>query len=213
MTESPTPAIADPVEGPQTPPSLLLPWLALGAGLAALTTAQTGLATQPVAAATPPVLVAEVNDAVTDFDLGRAPAMTLTPGPSRTIPPSTAEQLFAEPGRPVRAFPTGFTHPLLTAESSATPAAEERTTESTDTGPTAAQWAELRWCESSGDYRAISASGTYRGAYQFDLATWQSVGGTGDPAEADPAEQDLRAQLLEARRGSQPWPYCGRYIS
>jgi hypothetical protein len=67
----------------------------------------------------------------------------------------------------------------------------------------------IRACESGGDYGAVSSSGTYRGAYQFDYATWQSVGGSGDPAAASPAEQDMRAQMLYDQAGSSPWPVCG----
>jgi hypothetical protein len=73
-------------------------------------------------------------------------------------------------------------------------------------------WARLRHCESSGNYQALSPSGRYRGAYQFDFRTWESVGGTGDPVDASPEEQDLRARILYARRGSQPWPVCGRFL-
>jgi hypothetical protein len=69
--------------------------------------------------------------------------------------------------------------------------------------------AAIRACESGGDYGAVSSSGTYRGAYQFDSATWQSVGGSGDPAAASPAEQDTRAQMLHDQSGSSPWPVCG----
>ena len=65
-------------------------------------------------------------------------------------------------------------------------------------------------CESGGDPRAVSADGRYRGKYQFDMATWVSVGGTGDPAHASEAEQDRRALELLARRGRAPWPICGR---
>lgn len=64
-------------------------------------------------------------------------------------------------------------------------------------------------CESGGDPRAVSADGTYRGKYQFDLGTWESVGGHGDPAAASAAEQDYRAALLYVRSGSSPWPVCG----
>ena len=64
-------------------------------------------------------------------------------------------------------------------------------------------------CESGGDPTAVDASGTYRGKYQFDYGTWQSVGGSGDPAAAPEAEQDRRAQMLIAQRGSSPWPVCG----
>ncbi len=68
-------------------------------------------------------------------------------------------------------------------------------------------------CESGGDPTAVSASGKYRGKYQFDLETWRSVGGTGDPAKASEAEQDRRAAKLFKREGSAPWPVCGKVRS
>ena len=64
-------------------------------------------------------------------------------------------------------------------------------------------------CESRGDPTAVSADGRYRGKYQFDLPTWQSVGGTGDPALASEREQDRRARALAVERGAAPWPVCG----
>jgi hypothetical protein len=64
-------------------------------------------------------------------------------------------------------------------------------------------------CESGGDPTAVDASGTYRGKYQFDLQTWASVGGTGDPAAAPETEQDRRAAMLYERAGASPWPVCG----
>jgi len=64
-------------------------------------------------------------------------------------------------------------------------------------------------CESRGDPTAVSADGLYRGKYQFDLSTWQSLGGSGDPAQASEREQDHRARALAAERGSTPWPVCG----
>jgi hypothetical protein len=64
-------------------------------------------------------------------------------------------------------------------------------------------------CESGGNPAAISSGGTYRGKYQFDYGTWESVGGHGDPAAAPEAEQDYRAALLYSRSGSSPWPICG----
>ena len=80
-------------------------------------------------------------------------------------------------------------------------------------GPSAAESATLariRQCESRGNYSIVSRSGRYRGAYQFDFATWRGVGGSGDPAAASPAEQDYRALLLLRMRGTRPWPVCGR---
>jgi hypothetical protein len=64
-------------------------------------------------------------------------------------------------------------------------------------------------CESGGDPTAIGGGGLYRGKYQFAISTWQSVGGTGDPAAAPEAEQDRRAAILLARSGPGQWPVCG----
>ena len=64
-------------------------------------------------------------------------------------------------------------------------------------------------CESGGNYSTNTGNGFY-GAYQFTQETWQSVGGTGNPATASPAEQDKRAAMLYAQQGSSPWPVCGR---
>ncbi len=63
-------------------------------------------------------------------------------------------------------------------------------------------------CESGGNPRATSSDGTYRGKYQFDRQTWQSMGGKGDPARASEAEQDRRALALLRERGTSPWPNC-----
>ena len=80
--------------------------------------------------------------------------------------------------------------------------------------PTEQHWYNLRFCESTNNYRAESANGLFYGAYQFEPRTWRTVGGTGNPAHAPPEEQDARARLLYARRGDQPWPrdFCGRFL-
>jgi hypothetical protein len=72
------------------------------------------------------------------------------------------------------------------------------------------QLAAIAACESGGDPTAIGGGGLYRGKYQFDTGTWASVGGSGDPAAAPEAEQDMRAAQLYARAGASPWPVCGR---
>jgi hypothetical protein len=63
-------------------------------------------------------------------------------------------------------------------------------------------------CESGGDPTVVSADGHYRGKYQFSLATWRKVGGSGDPAEASEAEQDKRAAMLLEQAGPASWPSC-----
>ncbi len=64
-------------------------------------------------------------------------------------------------------------------------------------------------CESGGDPTAVSADGRYRGKYQFSRATWQALGGTGDPAAAPESVQDAMAAKLLAQSGTSPWPSCG----
>jgi hypothetical protein len=69
--------------------------------------------------------------------------------------------------------------------------------------------ARIAQCESGGNPAAVSADGQYRGKYQFDQATWERLGGTGDPAQASEAEQDRLAAKLLAESGTSPWPNCG----
>lgn len=73
-------------------------------------------------------------------------------------------------------------------------------------------WAALARCESGGNPRAVSSTGKYRGLYQFSIATWRGVGGSGDPAAASAGEQTYRAQLLYSRSGRGQWPTCGRLL-
>lgn len=63
-------------------------------------------------------------------------------------------------------------------------------------------------CESGGNPRAVSGDGRYRGKYQFDRATWRSLGGRGDPAAAPEAVQDRLALKLYRLRGTAPWANC-----
>ena len=87
-------------------------------------------------------------------------------------------------------------------------------------GPEPSEWEALRQCESNGNYAISSSSGKYRGAYQFDRTTWNSVAERHaphlvgvDPAAAAPADQDALALALYSERGASPWPHCGRYLS
>lgn len=64
-------------------------------------------------------------------------------------------------------------------------------------------------CESGGNPSTNTGNGFY-GKYQFTQSTWQSVGGSGNPAAASESEQDRRAAMLYAREGAHPWPVCGR---
>ena len=67
--------------------------------------------------------------------------------------------------------------------------------------------------DSAGGYRAVSADGVYRGAYQFLRSTWSNVAAAAgrndlvgvDPAAASPADQDQLALFLFRRSGPAPW--------
>jgi peptidoglycan hydrolase-like protein with peptidoglycan-binding domain len=80
----------------------------------------------------------------------------------------------------------------------------------TTSGSADATLERIAQCESGGDPTAVSASGQYRGKYQFDRQTWRANGGTGDPAAAPEATQDRIAAKLLAARGTTPWPVCGK---
>ncbi|MFQ5558874.1 MAG: transglycosylase family protein [Acidimicrobiales bacterium] len=93
------------------------------------------------------------------------------------------------------------------------------TTADTRDALSADQLYRLRLCESTDNYRAISPSGTYRGAYQFDQTTWDGVATRHfdwlvgvDPVDAEPWWQDAMARALWSERGDQPWPVCGKKL-
>ncbi|MFF3089331.1 ubiquitin-like domain-containing protein [Streptomyces nojiriensis] len=79
-------------------------------------------------------------------------------------------------------------------------------------GANGLNWAALAQCESGGRPSATDASGTYGGLYQFDVRTWQALGGSGRPQDAPGTEQTYRAKKLYVQRGASPWPHCGRTL-
>ena len=68
-------------------------------------------------------------------------------------------------------------------------------------------WGRLAQCESGGNPGTNTGNGFY-GMYQFTLSTWQSLGGTGYPHEADAATQTAMAKKLQAQAGWGQWPAC-----
>ena len=78
-------------------------------------------------------------------------------------------------------------------------------------GPSAsvdATFACIRQLESGNNYKAAGG-----GAYQFQDATWHSLGYSGTASDYPPAVQDEAARKLQARDGWAPWTtaaLCGR---
>jgi hypothetical protein len=68
---------------------------------------------------------------------------------------------------------------------------------------------QIVMCESSGNAATNTGNGYY-GMWQFDLPTWQSVGGAGLPSDASMDEQIRRARMLYDLRGWAPWSGCVR---
>jgi peptidoglycan hydrolase-like protein with peptidoglycan-binding domain len=88
----------------------------------------------------------------------------------------------------------------------------DATLNSVPTGDPATILAQIAECESGGDPTAVSPTGKYRGKYQFSQATWEALGGTGKPDEAEETVQDEFALALYNERGLAPWPTCGAKI-
>ncbi|HWI02258.1 MAG TPA: transglycosylase family protein, partial [Acidimicrobiales bacterium] len=71
-----------------------------------------------------------------------------------------------------------------------------------------ATFACIRQLESGNNYKSPGG-----GAYQFQDATWRSLGYTGSAQDHPPEVQDEAARQLKARDGWRPWttaPMCGK---
>ena len=74
--------------------------------------------------------------------------------------------------------------------------------------PYNAKLERMAQCESTGRWWISTGNGFF-GGLQFDLPTWQGVGGKGYPHQNSKLEQKYRAVILIKRRGFAPWPVCG----
>jgi hypothetical protein len=72
-------------------------------------------------------------------------------------------------------------------------------------------WERVARCESGGNWSIDTGNGFY-GGLQFELRSWEWVGGSGYPHEATKAEQIHRAELLHERQGWNAWPACSRKL-
>jgi hypothetical protein len=122
------------------------------------------------------------------------------PGPTTlpTVPPAPATTTTTVPPTTTTAPPSTTTVPPTT-------------TTGPPTFPLGGVWAQLRQCESDGNY-AIDTGNGYYGAYQFSASTWHGLGFSGLPSQAPPATQDTAAVELQARSGWGQWPACSRRL-
>jgi hypothetical protein len=69
-------------------------------------------------------------------------------------------------------------------------------------------WDAIAQCESGGNWGIDTGNG-YSGGLQFSPGTWQSNGGSGNPANASRAEQIRVAENVLQSQGIGAWPVCG----
>lgn len=78
--------------------------------------------------------------------------------------------------------------------------------------PSSDVWWLLAGCETGYRYDNPNTGNGFYGYFQFDLQTWQSVGGPGYPHEHSYEVQRSYAQALQTLRGWSPWPHCSRVL-
>lgn len=94
-----------------------------------------------------------------------------------------------------------------TSETAAVPTQRTRTTTAAPAVSDGSVWDRLAQCESGGNW-AINTGNGYYGGLQFNLSSWQAVGGSGLPSDASREEQIMRGQMLQSRQGWGAWPAC-----
>ena len=132
------------------------------------------------------------------------------PAPTTTAPAPTTTTTAA----PKPATTTTTAAPVAAAKAAPTPVAVVTPVTAPPVPPDAATFlACVRQRESHGNYRAVSANGVYRGAYQFAQSSWDLAArhaGRNDlvgvlPDQASPADQDALALNLYQWQGAKPW--------
>jgi len=76
---------------------------------------------------------------------------------------------------------------------------------------TVAVWDALAECETNSDWTKNTGNGFY-GGLQFEIQSWQDVGGEGIPSNTPREEQIYRADKLRQLQGWQAWPACAAQL-
>ena len=182
--------------------------------LAAAVTAAVGCSTEP---STPATYGNHATESPEPSNTGITPSYPTTTTPE--APPETTTT--TEPPEPILC--PGRGHPLhhlscdeaaaLANPSADAPSPQARSVGRGDKPPANDVLACIRSYEQGEAGYATDTGNGFGGAYQFDQQTWSSVGGSGRPADASPAEQDKRAWALYESRGLAPWPTPARQCS
>lgn len=141
-------------------------------------------------------------------------ALLLTACSSEQVSLSPTTTRYEDPASfqvPTTPAPTTTTRPVRTTRA-ARQAARTEVRRIPLAAPRGDVWTRLAQCESGGNPRAVSKSGKYRGAFQFSLSTWRSIGMSGDPIDHPYSVQLAAAKRLQARSGWGQWPTCARRL-
>jgi outer membrane biosynthesis protein TonB len=127
-----------------------------------------------------------------------SPLPTATPLPTAipTIQPTNTPIPTKTPTLAPTSIPIPTSTPLPTATPTPTPEPD-----SDDV------WDRLAACEAGGNWSTDTGNG-YFGGLQFSQGAWESVGGSGNPAQASRDEQISRGKALQAVRGWGAWGEC-----
>ncbi|HSW88411.1 MAG TPA: transglycosylase family protein [Candidatus Saccharimonadales bacterium] len=131
--------------------------------------------------------------------------LTLTPSPTNVLSSPTPT-----PTQPVKKTTTASVMSDSVVMFTVTPTPTITPTMDTSSSDDAI-WDKLAKCESNNHWDDDTGNGYY-GGLQFGQGTWESVGGTGNPAHASREEQIMRGKMLQAKRGWGPWGGCGKML-
>lgn len=102
--------------------------------------------------------------------------------------------------------------PTSTPTPTVTPTPTETPTSTANVDPGSDNvWNRLATCESNDNWSDNTGNGYY-GGLQFSQSAWQSVGGTGSPAQASQDDQIAKGKLLQARSGWRAWGACAKKL-
>jgi hypothetical protein len=167
----------------------------------------------------PPLPVTPTASVTPSLKPTEIPTLTPTPTATPTVTPTT--KVTPSPAITITPTPTQVAKKITTSASvvsdsvvmfTVTPTPTVTPTLTIDTsGADDAIWDKLAKCESNNHWDDDTGNGYY-GGLQFGQGTWESVGGTGNPAHASREEQIMRGKMLQAKRGWGPWGGCGKML-
>lgn len=128
-----------------------------------------------------------------------SPLPLTTPNPTHTLTPTPTPTLTPSP------TPTKIPLPTSTPIPTSTPTPDPKNPDNAEV------WESIAKCETNGNWSSDTGNG-YFGGLQFSQGAWNSVGGSGNPAQASKDEQIIRGKMLQKMRGWGVWGACAQRL-